>query len=265
MRWSERRILLTGASGGIGRELSAQLAAHGARLLLVGRDKSPLAPLQASAPDRIQVLGADLTHSEDRQRVVNAADQAGIDMLINAAGINHFGLFDEQSAERLTAMIDLNISATLLLTQALLPRLLHRPAAWVVNVGSAFGAIGHPGYTAYCASKFALRGFSQALRRELADTPVQVLYLAPRATRTAMNSASADAMNTALGNRVDEPEDVAAAVIRGIETSARERQIGWPECLLVKLNALAPGLVDRALKKRLPLIQRHARDLSSSP
>ncbi|WP_280338121.1 SDR family NAD(P)-dependent oxidoreductase [Salinicola acroporae] len=179
MRWSDRRILITGASGGIGRELVTLLAQRGARLLIVGRNASVLKTLAALAPDRIHTLSADLTMPDDRHRVVEIAEETRIDMLINAAGVNHFGLFDEQSPVAISSMVDLNVTATLLLTQALLPRLLHENSAWIVNLGSAFGAIGHPGYTAYCTTKFALRGFSQALRRELADTPVQVLHISP--------------------------------------------------------------------------------------
>lgn len=264
MRWSDRRILVTGASGGIGRELVSLLAQRGAQMLIVGRNASVLKELTTLAPERIRALTANLTALDERRRVVEAADDARVDMLINAAGVNHFGLFDEQSPAAISSMVDLNVTATLLLTQALLPRLLHENSAWIVNLGSAFGAIGHPGYTAYCTTKFALRGFSQALRRELADTPIQVLHISPRATRTSMNSDRADALNTALGNHVDEPAHVAASVIRGIEKHARDRQLGWPECLLVKLNGILPGLVDRALKKQLPTIQQHARRPSTS-
>ena len=264
MRWSDRRILVTGASGGIGRELVTLLAERGAWLLIVGRNENMLKELTALAPGHIRALSADLTQPNDRRQIVEMAEDGRVDMLINAAGLNHFGLFDEQSPAVISSMVDLNVTATLLLTQALLPRLLHENSAWIVNLGSAFGAIGHPGYTAYCTTKFALRGFSQALRRELADTPVRVLHISPRATRTDMNSAHADALNTAQGNHVDDPAQVAAGVIRGIEKHAPDRQLGWPECLLVKLNGILPGLVDRALKKQLSTIQQYARRSSTS-
>ncbi|GHB21866.1 SDR family oxidoreductase [Salinicola rhizosphaerae] len=265
MRWSDRCVLVTGATGGIGRELVSILTDRGAKLVVAGRNVDALRALAAQAPERIQTVAADIGITSERRRIVQAAEIARVDMIINAAGINHFGMFEEQHAEQIERMVMTNVTATLLVTQALLPRLLRHDAAWIVNVGSAFGAIGHPGYSVYCATKFALRGFSQALRRELTDTPVRVLHIAPRATRTEMNDANVDALNTALGNSVDAPREVANAIVRDIEKGTKDRQIGWPECLLVRLNGLLPGIVDRALKKRLQTIQRHARQPSITP
>ena len=128
--------------------------------------------------------------------------------------------------------------------------------ARVVNVGSTYGSIGYPGYATYCATKFALRGFSEALRRELADTHVGVLYVAPRATRTSMNSAAAEALNEALKSNVDDPHTVASAVIKAIVDDRRDLYLGWPERFFVRLNSLLPNLVDRGLRKQLPLIRR---------
>ena len=92
----------------------------------------------------------------------------------------------------------------------------------MVNVGSIYGSIGYPGYATYSASKFALRGFSEALRRELADTSVNVLYAAPRATRTSMNSSAATALNQALKVGMDDPGDVAKAVLDAVQAERSE-------------------------------------------
>jgi short-subunit dehydrogenase len=145
------------------------------------------------------------------------------------------------------------------LTRRLLPLLLAQPAARIVNVGSIFGYLGYPGHAAYCASKFALRGFSEALRRELADGPVQVTYFAPRATRTAMNGAAMCALNAELGVVMDPPESVAGALVALLEKPASERPLGMPERLFAWLNQVTPRLVDRALLRQLPVIRRYAR------
>ncbi len=258
MHWSDRRILLTGASGGIGRALALALAQRGARLLLVGRNPSALQALADELPVPAEWRAVDLCDAEGRRGLVEAAREIGVDMLINAAGVNRFGLFAHQSPESVDALISLNVTATLQLTQAMLPLLKAADEAWIVNLGSTFGAIGYPGYASYCASKAALRGFSQALRRELADTAIHVHYVAPRATRTTMNDATVDALNAELGNAMDDPRQVAEAIIRAVEQRAADRHLGWPERLFVRLNAVVPSVVDRALRRQLATIQRFA-------
>jgi short-subunit dehydrogenase len=125
-----------------------------------------------------------------------------------------------------------------------------------VFVGSTFGSIGYPGYSAYCATKFGLRGFTEALRRELADSLVQVMYFAPRATATAMNPESVTQLNRALGNAMDPPDQVAAQLIAAMKRDQRRCFLGWPEKLLVAINGVLPRLVDRAMLKQLPVIRR---------
>ena len=97
------------------------------------------------------------------------------------------------------------------------------------------------------------------LRRELADTHVRVLYFAPRTTRTSMNAPSVVAMNDELGVAMDAPEKVAAELLQAIRHEQEERYLGWPERLFVRLNGLLPRVVDQALRKQLPIIQRFAR------
>jgi short-subunit dehydrogenase len=121
------------------------------------------------------------------------------------------------------------------------------------------GYLGYPGHAAYCASKFALRGFSEALRRELADGPVRVTYFAPRATRTAMNGRAVAELNAELGIAMDDPAQVADALVALLRRPAAERLLGMPESLFARLNQVVPGLVDRALRRQLPLIRKHAK------
>ena len=156
-------------------------------------------------------------------------------------------------------MLDINLLSPILLCQEMLPLLGKQAVARIINIGSTFGSIGYPGFSAYCASKFGLRGFTEALRRELDGSAVQVSYIAPRATRTELNSDAVVAMNAELGTAMDDPDAVAAAVIRSIVGSRRSDQyIGWPEKLFVRINALLPGLVDNSLRKQLPVIRRFA-------
>lgn len=259
MRLQDSVVVLTGATGGMGQAMVAALCQSGARILLVGRQSGPLQALEQRFGVQVTSLQADLRLAEDRARVVSAARQmSGFNLLVNAAGVNHFGLFESMNDDAIADLIDINLTANLQLTRALLPLLKAAPQACVVNIGSTFGSIGYAGFSAYCASKFALRGFSQALRRELADTRVGVLYLAPRATDTEMNSAQVHAMNSALQVAMDRPERVAAQLIKALEKDLREVHLGWPEQLFVRLNNLLPSLLDKALRRQLPTIQHFA-------
>ena len=257
MRLSEARVVLTGASGGIGLAIATALCAAGARVLAVARHREPLSALLERYPQNLCWIGADLTVATDRREVLAEAQSiGGINLLINAAGVNHFAMLEQLDDSEINAMLAVNISAPICLTKLLLPLLKRADSAMVVNVGSTYGSIGYPGYASYCATKFALRGFSEALRRELADTRVSVLYVAPRATRTSMNSPAAQAFNDAIKANVDDPKTVATAVIHAIAGDRRDLYLGWPERFFVRLNSLLPNLVDRGLRKQLPLVRR---------
>ncbi|MDF3871107.1 SDR family oxidoreductase [Pseudomonas putida] len=258
MRLPESVVVLTGASGGIGLELAGQLCAAGAQVLAVSRHMGKLAGLMNRYPDRLRWQEADLRSQAGREQVVDRAREMGnVNVLINAAGVNRFALLDQLGEHELDELLDINLKAPIQLTRGCLPLLRTQPKALVVNVGSTYGSIGYPGYATYCASKFALRGFSEALRRELADTTVNVLYAAPRATRTAMNSSAATALNQALKVGMDDPAHVARAVLQAVESERSELYLGWPEKLFVRINGMLPGVVDRALRKQLPVIRRY--------
>lgn len=254
-------VLLTGATGGMGKAMVHELVEAGAQVIMVGRDSATLQVLAQQYPGKLEALPADLTVAADRERVVARMQNCqGFNLLINAAGINHFALFDQQSEQQIVDLINVNLLASLLITRALLPLLRSVPKACVVNVGSSFGSIGYPGFAAYCATKFALRGFSEALRRELSDSNIGVLYLAPRATRTAMNSSAVEEMNAALGVSMDSPGKVARVLVHSLKRDLQEVHLGFPEKWLVRLNGLLPGLIHYAMRKQLPVIRKFAQN-----
>ncbi|HDX8443774.1 SDR family oxidoreductase [Aeromonas hydrophila] len=260
MKLEGKLVLLTGASGGIGEALAQELAAQGAHLLLHGRRASALERLRKELPhpERHQTVIADLGSPQERAKLLQHPTlDEGLDVLINNAGCNQFAWLEDQSSEQVERQLLLNVEAPIQLTRMLLPRL--RKPAVIMNVGSSFGAIGYAGYSVYCASKFALRGFSEALGRELEGTGIQVLHFAPRATRTRLNSEAAYEMNAELGTHTDSPQDVAEEAVIALCNETRRSWLGWPEKLFVRLNGLLPGLVDRALAKQKPIIERYAR------
>ncbi|MBK8288902.1 MAG: SDR family oxidoreductase [Cellvibrionales bacterium] len=264
MNLQGKTILITGASGGIGREIAVRLARQHARLILVGRDPVALQETQtdvSAAGGSADVLVADLLSQEDRERIVGFCTglEPGLWGLINNAGCNHFALLQDQSDAMLQNQINLNLLAPMLLIRALLPLLQKEQGARILNMGSTFGSIGYPGYSAYCASKFGLRGFTEALRRELSDSDIRVLYFAPRATATKLNSENVIALNKELGNAMDLP-DIVAAQVEKMFVSGGPHQVfwGWPEKLFARINQCIPMLVDNALQKQLPAIKKYA-------
>lgn len=263
MRLDALRVLLTGATGGIGQAIARRLLEEGAHVLLVARGEKALVTMihaLSFAHDRVGYVVADITRQSDRNSLVAAARRwhGGIDMLVNNAGLNKFSMFEQLSAEQLEQTMAVNVLAPMQLCRELLPWLRSRETAAIVNVGSVFGSIGFPGYAAYSASKFAMRGFTEALRRELADSEVLVKYFAPRATRTAMNSAAVEEMNTRLKVTMDLPGRVAREFIALLKQRKNSAVVGWPEKAFVKVNALLPGLVDRALRAQLPVVREFA-------
>lgn len=249
---ANKRILLTGATGGIGQALLEALVVEGARVVITGRNEHRLRQLTAIHGDSIHAFRADLDDAGERDALLSACQaMGGIDVLINNAGISEFGDAGSQSLERL---MKTNLLTPTLMCQAFLPMLRSRQGI-LLNVGSTFGAIGYPGFTGYCASKFGLRGYTEALAREESDTGLQVLYAAPRATRTAINSPAVDQLNASLGQGVDSPEQVAADIVGQLRRGSKRLYIGFPERLFVVLNALIPSLVDRALGGKLARIK----------
>jgi short-subunit dehydrogenase len=264
MQVKNKRLLLTGATGGLGRACATRLAAEGASLVLSGRQQELLEQMLAELPGSgHSLIAADLGTAEGRRQIVSHVGNR-LDGLINCAGISHFGPLESLDDARLQRLLEVNVLAPISLTRALLPCLRGHASA-IVNIGSAFGTIGYPAHTGYCASKHALRGFTEALARELADTPVTVSYLAPRAIATAMNDPRVEAMNRELGNRVDSPEAIAQILLDVLRRGTRQRFVGWPERLFLRLNSVLPSLVDRALARKLPLIKRHSASPVANP
>ena len=264
MQWQQQTCLLTGATGGIGQAIAKALANKGVSLILQGRSESRLQQLNDSLTGEHKILVADITTIQGREKICRMAELNAISMLINNAGVGQFSLLEETEEAVIVDTLEINLLAPILLIQELLPLLQkadqQQPApSYVINVGSAFGSIGFAGQSIYCASKFGLRGFTEALYRELADTNVHVSYFAPRATATSINSDQAMAMNKALGNSVDSPESVANALIQQLEKGHARLFVGFPEKLFVKINGAFPHIVDKALFKKLPIIKRFLR------
>ncbi|HEY1228941.1 MAG TPA: SDR family NAD(P)-dependent oxidoreductase [Ramlibacter sp.] len=188
---------ITGAGSGIGAALAIELARRGMHLALADRHTSAL---EATAEQARQAGTTVSTHAFDlTDRAMSAAwpqavlaQHGRVTLLVNNAGIALGGTFEQVDPADFDQLMDINFGAPVRLTRAFLPLLSREKAAQIVNVSSVFGIVAAPGQSAYCASKFALRGFSESLRHELeaAGSPVQVTVVHPGGVRTAIGSSA---------------------------------------------------------------------------
>ncbi len=256
-----KTVILTGASGGIGAPLCKALVEAGANVAAVGRNQQRLDQLASELPaGRVHTVTADLATAEGRQHLKQLARRRypAPSVLVIGHAQSAFGLFDEQDPAALEAMLQTNLVGSALLIHTLLPGLRAQGPASVVVIGSTFGSLGYPGFAAYSASKFGLRGLMEALARENSDTTLRFQYLAPRATRTAFNTDAVNALNAELKVASDPPDQVARKLVQSIIRGETRRQLGWPEKLFARINGVLPALVDRSLRSQLPIIRRHA-------
>lgn len=240
MKLHEARVLLIGASGGMGQAMTRQLREQGAYVACVGRTWP-----QGIAQD---AYVADINTSSGRALMCQIAKDQNINVVVIASGVPSFGPFEDMTDVDIEQLMQTNVTSPMQLVTALLPKLHSQPQAQLIFVGSALGRIGVPGFSAYGASKAALHGLAEGLRRELSDTTVQVQLLAPRATQTAFNGSQAQQFNELTGTASDAPDVVAAALLGLIESQAAERFIGFPERLGVRLNGVLGAWMDGSFK-----------------
>ena len=262
MQLKNKRILLTGATGGIGRHIAVKLADQGAHIALVGRDAPKLKQLQEIIVlhgGRAVCITADFEDVNASQTVIIEATKklGGIDVLINNAAILDFVQLEDQSFERIAQTIQTNVTAPIQLARAVLPSFKEANVGHFVMVGSIFGSLGFPHYATYCASKFAIHGFSQSLRRELVDTNIGVTYIAPRAVETPMNDAATLAMMEAAGIAMDSPEKVAEIIVNALKNEKQEVFIGQPQSFFAWLNGVLPAAVNIGLKNQTELAKKY--------
>ncbi len=184
-------VLITGASAGIGRATAREFAAQGARLALLARRITTLEEVCAELqPYHVPIVltPADVTNSDQLAAAVDRVCEVfgRIDILINKAGVTMGGPHQDLAEDRLRQLLDVNIYGPLRLTQLVLPGMLRQGSGHIVNVGSMVGIINSPGLAAYTATRAAVRAFSEALRREVQGTGIQVSTIMPGWTKTEM-------------------------------------------------------------------------------
>lgn len=240
-----KTALITGGGSGIGRALAVEAARLGFDLILAGRTASKLDETASMVGEtNVKTVTADVATAEGRAAIREAVGNK-LDFLINNAGTLKVGHLALLSDEDLNQMIGTNLTAPIALTRDLLPAL-DMAKGRIVNIGSVFGDIAYPFFAGYSATKFGLRGFSDAIRRELSGTGVAVTYIAPRATHTAAET-EFSALVEPMQMTLDSAENVASQAWKAILAGKRESFPKGKERFFVKVQRLFPKLVDNSV------------------
>lgn len=254
---SGSRAIVTGASSGIGRALAALLCQQGVSVLAVARREERLRQLAeqvGSAGGRLLPLAGDVADPQVRGAAIERAREqwGGLDILVNNAGIGAQGRFEDSDPECLRRIMEVNFFAPVELTRLALPLLRESGRALIVNVGSVYARRGMPFNSEYCASKFALQGFSEALRAEVARYGIGLLMVHPGTTATEF----ADHLIACTERpgwrkpRAVSAEAVARATLAALQRGRHEIIPHAKGRLLCWLNRLSPRLVDAIVARR---------------
>ncbi len=246
--------LVTGASSGIGAAVCRALALAGSSVALVARRADRLAEVAATlGPGRHIVLPCDVRDPQaiDATITASAAALGPVDILVNNAGIGRYLPFVDTDAAETDAILETNLLAALRFTRALLPGMLARRRGHVVNVASIAGRIGSRNHAVYCASKFALAGFSESLVYEVAGTGVDVTLVNPGIIATPFfDHASFARFPARARRRAIAPEIVAAAIVRALRRRDVEVTVPGHFALGPILKAIAPGMFRRLMRRQ---------------
>jgi short-subunit dehydrogenase len=239
-----KKVLLTGATGGIGRSIASTLAGAGGKLILSGRSSEALETLATSLPgDGHQVMPADLG---EPGAALALADRAGeVDVLVANAALPSTGRITELTDEQVARMLRINLEAPILIAQSLTPAMLDRGEGKLVMIGSLAGKAGSPRSSIYNATKFGLRGFVFGLAQDLAGTPVSATLVAPGFVREAGMFADSGASAPA-GMGTTTPERVAAAVLKAVDSRKVEISVApLVQRTMAHLGLMSPHLSHR--------------------
>lgn len=230
MKLHGKLALVTGGTDGIGREIARQLKRAGAAVIVAGRNEGRLASARGEGFEAIQ---ADLSTVAGCDTLSDLVRNRPIDLLINNAGIGaEYKVGEPIDTEAVDACVFLNLNAPMRLTAALLDTLRTRPEAAIVNVTSGLAIAPRAGSPVYCATKAGLRSFTQALRAQLAGTPVRVIEALPPVVETRMTAASPHRKMSAA--------ECARQIVAAIAAGRTQANVGQVKLLNAVNNVAAP-------------------------
>jgi NAD(P)-dependent dehydrogenase (short-subunit alcohol dehydrogenase family) len=245
-RFKGQVVLVTGGGRGIGRATALAFAEEGATLVLAGRRMDALRTTAAEVSEaggKASTVKCDVAEEADLVAMVEKVirQHKRIDVLVNNAGVVTGGRLDEIDPDDVRRMVDVNIWASIRLTQLVVPHMRKKQQGTIVNVSSLAGRMGVPFYATYCASKYAVRGFSEALRRELRRDGVHVMAVYPGGTATDMLE---NVEFDRFGLPIATAEQVGRAIVRGVRWQTPEVFIGLGDSWVSRWNDMLPWTVD---------------------
>ena len=253
-----QRVLITGASSGIGRCLAEQAAAGGARVALAARTADKLQELARELTGRganVLAVPVDVTSQTDREHLFEMVREhfGGLDVLVNNAGIASFGHFATSSEEILRKIMEVNFFAPAELIRQAVPIMVKGQRPAIVNVASMCGRRGLPAWTEYSASKFALCGLTEALRGELARFDIDILLVLPGLTKSdlprhMLRNEGRMKIDFAKGMA---PESVAAGILRAMARNRTETVLGREARWILRINRFFPRMVERLMARKV--------------
>ncbi len=225
---SKAVVLITGADGGFGRQMTRQFLEAGSRLILSDLNENRLARLQADvvsgSGEILAAIPADLSQTDDCQHLYDEVLKTKTipDVIVNNAGVGLSGRLDHVPRDRWEQLMQINLLAPMRLCYLFLPHLIERRSGHVVNISSIAGWLATKGMTSYCAAKFGLRGFSEALAGDLEEFDVRVSAVYPFFSRTPILDSDQFGYESRREVPLDmatDPADVVAAIIKGIRAN----------------------------------------------
>jgi len=248
------RAIVTGASSGIGRATALELARQGVRVLISARRGDRLQTLAdaiRAAGGEVELLAGDIAEAAVRREALRLVEErfGGLDVLVNNAGVGAMGLFQDADEQRLRRVMEVNFFALVEMTRAALPLLRQGRRPIVVNVSSILGHRGVPYSSEYSASKFAVQGFSEAIRAEFTKLGIDVLVVSPGTTETEFFTSVLEKTGEPRWpkHRPVSSEEVARQIVRGIRLNRHEIiPYRWGR-VMCWLNRLSPRLMDRVM------------------
>lgn len=250
----DKRIIITGASSGIGKGLSIEAARRGARVLITGRDEARLNEtlrLARAAGGTVESVVADVTEPIEREQIIHECERrfGGLDILVNNAGVGATGHFQYAAPERLRRIMEVNFFAACELCRLAIPVLKEGQSPAILMINSVAGRRAIPSRSEYSASKFALMGFSEALRAELAKDDIDVCVVSPGLTESGFEEHMIEnnAKHSLHAQRGMSAAEAAGLILDNLEKGKNEVTLTLKAKMLVLVNRLLPRFVDRKM------------------